>query len=357
MRNRSRSGFTLIELLVVIAIIAVLIALLLPAVQAAREAARRAQCVNNMKQIGLGIHNYHSTNNSFPLGASLQPNTWPFAQQNWSCWSAQALMLPYLEQQPLYSAINFNYAPVNGGVGYAVNSTAYESKIASFLCPSDGNAGTVGNNSYHASMGTSLYSTCGGDVSGLFGFQQTYSMADVKDGSSNTIAYCESLVGARSSNTPYRENSTETASSPWTGAPKSGACNSPELSDITSVGAATAITNIKSDIASCNTFMATANGNQRGNHWGCGAPGYSMCNTIIPPNGGGGQARWNACRIGCCAQAQHAHYQNSLSNHSGGANVLLGDGSVKFIKDSTAFQTWWALGTRGNGEVIDASSY
>ncbi len=101
-----RRGFTLIELLVVIAIIGVLIALLLPAVQAAREAARRSQCTNNLKQIGLGLHNYHSATNSFPLGASLGPYN-VGATDNWDCFSAQALMLPYLEQSALLQCRQF----------------------------------------------------------------------------------------------------------------------------------------------------------------------------------------------------------------------------------------------------------
>ena len=115
MRSRSQGGFTLIELLVVIAIIAVLIALLLPAVQSAREAARRAQCTNNLKQIGLGMHNYHSTYNTFPIGVSASRNTWnigkcgvgPSGLVTWNGWSAQSLLLPYLEATPVYNAINF----------------------------------------------------------------------------------------------------------------------------------------------------------------------------------------------------------------------------------------------------------
>src|SRR4051794_7660554 len=110
LKRVSRRAFTLIELLVVIAIIAVLIALLLPAVQAAREAARRAQCVNNLKQMGLALHNYHSAINSFPMGSSLNPWNVPGDADGWSGWSAQSLMLPYMEQSPIYNAINFNWA-------------------------------------------------------------------------------------------------------------------------------------------------------------------------------------------------------------------------------------------------------
>src|SRR5437660_6072179 len=108
---RRARGFTLIELLVVIAIIAVLIALLLPAVQSAREAARRAQCLNNLKQIGLGLHNYHSTHNSFPLSETA---AWQDAYgggyvSDWGTWSAHALLLGYMEGQPIYNSCNFNW--------------------------------------------------------------------------------------------------------------------------------------------------------------------------------------------------------------------------------------------------------
>jgi prepilin-type N-terminal cleavage/methylation domain-containing protein len=191
-------GFTLIELLVVIAIIAVLIALLLPAVQSAREAARRAQCVNNLKQIGLAMHNYHTSFGTFPMGSSLGPydlmnDTWA-----WNDWSAHALLLGYMEQNPLYNSVNFSIPPVawNGpGDATQAANTALLTRIASFLCPSDGKAGKSYINSYCGSMGSSIGYTTQSRSSGLFAMVTGHSIQDVTDGTSNTVAFSERLVG------------------------------------------------------------------------------------------------------------------------------------------------------------------
>ena len=152
MNRIERKGFTLIELLVVIAIIAVLIALLLPAVQAAREAARRAQCSNNLKQLGVALHNYHSAVGSFPMGSAIAYSD-PGVQTSWGTWSAQSLMLPYLEQTPVYNSINFDWTNWYD-VGAPINSTAWNMNVLSFYCPSDGQTGKFNNNNYFGSIGS-----------------------------------------------------------------------------------------------------------------------------------------------------------------------------------------------------------
>src|SRR5579871_2186766 len=215
-----RKGFTLIELLVVIAIIAVLIALLLPAVQAAREAARRTQCVNNLKQIGLALHNYHQVHNVFPMGCSsamwdavgdynVKQNFGPLAQ-----------MLPFLEKTQLYNAINFNWGceDSNTVLCYLINSTGQIPQVNSFLCPSDPNAwipdhnNTTNNCSYYACVGTTMtWGLIGNQApwtnlsaisinmpsTGLFTWQASYGIQSCIDGTSNTIAFSEACVGTQ----------------------------------------------------------------------------------------------------------------------------------------------------------------
>ena len=214
MGNSPRRGFTLIELLVVIAIIAVLIALLLPAVQSAREAARRAQCVNNLKQIGLALHNYIGSQGKLPPGIVTTTSNLPNEYSTWVAWSPQSMLLPYLEQQPLYNAANFSWACCwYGDQAHATNSTVIFTRIAGFLCPSDGSAGRDNINNYHASLGTGItrYNAPDGSTNGIFpvynnsGLSNCYGMSDVTDGTSNTIAFGEGLVGNGQNNT-YRGN-------------------------------------------------------------------------------------------------------------------------------------------------------
>ncbi len=366
MRIASKRGFTLIELLVVIAIIAVLIALLLPAVQAAREAARRSQCVNNLKQMGLALHNYHQATNSFPLGASLNALNGNGQASDygsfWNNWSAHAQLLQYMEGSPIYAACNFNLAPEwANNYGYLANSTATNTKINGFACPSDGNAnqqsstgaGLGSNNSYMASMGTSTigYPEATGNAanamqsSGLFAYQRSYSIASVLDGTSNTVAFSEEIADDQDGNFSKR---------PGKGTGGAGNLKAVYLLDVNTAGLAL----VQADILSCsNKYQSDGGGREGGGYrWACGAMGYTMFNTVIPPNGGG-TVKWGACRNNCCPQSRHADYVNASSFHPGGVNVLFADGSVRFVKNSIAMTVWWAIGTRAGGEIVSADAY
>jgi prepilin-type N-terminal cleavage/methylation domain-containing protein/prepilin-type processing-associated H-X9-DG protein len=360
-----RRGFTLIELLVVIAIIAVLIALLLPAVQAAREAARRAQCVNNLKQMGLAMHNYHTANNSFPPGAAASFTPFNPNCVAWMGWSAQAMMFGYMEQSALYNAINFMVDPMQSNGGNGMSDTARYAKVAMFLCPSDGNAGKTFLNNYYASTGTTTYTSntvsngnppnCNGGsqgASGMFAYAYSYSIADVTDGSSNTVAFSEGVVGDTNAVAPK---------------PRVTGINNDSLGGIANAqvfdasGFPTVTQNV---IQQCSSFYRTAAPGaglsiNKGWLWAWGADSMTMFNTIVPPSSS--QYNWGMCRFGCggCGtySADHSNYTNANSNHPGGANVLMGDGSVKFIKSTLALNVWWALGTRVGGEVLSADTY
>jgi len=362
-KRSSSRGFTLIELLVVIAIIAVLIALLLPAVQAAREAARRSQCVNNLKQIGLGMHNYHSSTNTFPLvGAVLPYSGAPgaFNTTRWSDWSAQAMLLPYMEQTQIYNSANFNWAPEwANNFGWVVNSTTSLTIINSFLCPSDGNAGKNGFiNSYCASQGTSSYGypegpnnseVSTGGSSGVFAYSRNYGLADITDGSSNTIAFSEWVVNNPLGRPPGRATGAQ-VSLKATGRLDVNVFNTP-------AAPLNALALVQADMQLCSaSFLSGQQGNGPGSTWATGAMGYTLFNTIVPPNGGG-NVLWQACRNGCCNQSQHADYNVATSKHAGGVNIMMADGSVRFAKNTIAYMTWWGLGTRTNGETISSDAY
>jgi prepilin-type N-terminal cleavage/methylation domain-containing protein/prepilin-type processing-associated H-X9-DG protein len=338
-----RRGFTLIELLVVIAIIAVLIALLLPAVQAAREAARRAQCVNNLKQIGLGLHNYHQTNDKFPIGGSCTCTTCGVGTSCpiWSGMSAQAQMLGYMEQQQIYNAINFNVAGPGGD--FNSNQTAMYTKINTFLCPSDPNAGSNQSpnlNSYRASTGTTS-TTYATQTTGLFSYGTCYGVRDAMDGTSNTVAFAEQLVGYAS--TPlYRGNGINSVG---------GVIG---YADVEQAGTATLM---GGDLQTCNTAFLANSGilGSSGHWWIVGTMGNTMFNTVVPPSST--QYAWANCKKTGGGELEGESYSNSSSNHSGGANFLFADGSVKFIKSSISMTTYWSIGTRANGEVISADAF
>jgi len=358
MRFRAKRGFTLIELLVVIAIIAVLIALLLPAVQAAREAARRAQCINNLKQLGLGVHNYLQSIGTFPIGQSMGGVNKGTDYQWWADWSAQAMLLPYIEQGPIYNAINFNFAGDNldGTVAHAANSTVWNTTINVFLCPSDpGGLSGPHNNNYYGSVGTTLLRAIDPDYTGFFAKHQAHTVASITDGTSNTIAFSEGLVG--NSQVP-RSLSVDAVSA---NSIFDGSGSTPGIADAWSTvpaGTAPPGPTVLAGLQACSAAIKQGSNitNSRGTRWGFGDVGYTLFHTIVPPNSK--QYAWGSCRPDCggCGP-ENNNFTNASSFHPGGVNCTMGDGSVKFIKDTVDMRVWWGLGTRADGEVISADSY
>jgi prepilin-type N-terminal cleavage/methylation domain-containing protein/prepilin-type processing-associated H-X9-DG protein len=375
-RSSPTRAFTLIELLVVIAIIAVLIALLLPAVQAAREAARRSQCTNNLKQLGLGLHNYHTSINSFPPGGC---TTFGGGNNNlWGAWSPHAMLLPYLEQQPLYSSINFAWEIQNNSTGMGINATAIGTKINSFLCPSSikvpATQGFIYNmplpgyylpgNNYFFATGSSMMWRC--DAGATFNGQACYpnglfcvggsgyGISDIIDGTSNTIAAGEWRTGDFNDqqlsiqdfvgNQNYsdwgassRDLIVPTANLPLGGADVQTALNQCAQSWMSMTG----------------SFGTNGQRSWNGSYWAMGMYSYSLGNLVVPPN-----STYPYCEFWSTNADWDAGGFIGLSSfHPGGANIMMADGSVRFLKSSVAWLTLWQLGSRAQGEVVSSDSY
>jgi prepilin-type N-terminal cleavage/methylation domain-containing protein/prepilin-type processing-associated H-X9-DG protein len=362
-----RRGFTLIELLVVIAIIAVLIALLLPAVQSAREAARRTQCVNNLKQIGLALHNYHQAHGVFAMGCS--SGMWDTVpdynvKQNLS---VHALILPFLEQTQVYNAINFNWGCEDSTtvLCYVINSTGTNAQINAFICPSDPNAGvpdhnnTTNTNNYYASVGTTMtWGLIGRQApylnmqsatatainmpsTGLFTWQASYGIQHCTDGTSNTIAFSEAAVGTQNERPLQRLIGLQGVQIPFTSMIYDAQTNVPLVQSV---------------IQLCQqAYQSGSSGYvdlQRGENWAHGSMAMAMFNTVVTPNAYADT--WTHCGLNASSRAV---LSNADSYHSGGVNTMMGDGSVRFVKNSINPLTWYALGTKGGNEVISADSY
>jgi len=311
-----RRAFTLIELLIVIAIIAVLIGLLLPAVQSAREAARRIQCVNNLKQIGLGLHNYYDTHTALP-GAYLDYNSTKF--------SALSQILPYVEQSPMFNALNFMVI-----FSDPMNSTILNAKVSGFMCPDDPIntlEASGAQTNYMACMGSGVVwqSASGPNAgmpapNGVFYGNSATTFAAITDGLSNTALFSEREVA--DGNNAIVSPKTDVFFSPLAPTTADQAAQMCQAVDIY-------------DLA--NQFPLFM-----------GAPwinGQHVFQTITGPN-------TRSCGFFTILRAT----MPPSSRHPGGVNVLFGDGSVKFVKDTVSIPAWRATGTRAGGEVISADA-
>jgi prepilin-type N-terminal cleavage/methylation domain-containing protein/prepilin-type processing-associated H-X9-DG protein len=298
-----RSAFTLIELLVVIAIIAILIGLLVPAVQKVRESAARLQCENNLKQIGLAMHSYHDSYKRLPPGGDA------------NSFSAQAYLLPYIEQGPLFKTINFASAPVSTG-----NSLPDAQPVPVYACPSDPQdslpAGMSGNN-YVWNYGSDIrfFSS---NTRGVFMFGNTkVTLLGITDGTSNTAAFCERRRGDFNN-----------------------AVVTPETDLMTPPGSPTTPDEA---VTICNTFDATNPLYQWRSDFGAywiQALHWTLYQHVNLPNTRG------------CAFPPANCAMSANSGHTGGVNLLLCDGSVRFVADGMSMSTWRALGTRNGGETL-----
>lgn len=322
MNRPVRQAFTLIELLVVIAIIAILIGLLLPAVQKVRSAAARIKCQNNLKQIGLALHNYEGVYRCFP--SSHWRKTWPLDPTNPAGhfrWSCLAQLTPFLEQSNVYNALDLTVPLYGGGaiqpeaIPFPQNRSALSIMVPTFLCPSDTEQPPVperGPSNYVACVGSNI----DGDAAvgnGLFFQNSKVKFADVLDGTSNTAAFSESTLGVGGPN---------------------------------QVGTSGDVTllykNVRTTLTSSECDASTELVTNRGHLWADGAYNCGLYNHVLAPNS----------PTMDCVRHSNPGWKAARSRHEGGVNLLLADGSVRFISNTIALGTWQALGTRAGGEVF-----
>lgn len=327
--NRRRPGFTLIELLVVISIIMILIGLALPAVHQSREAARRTRCANNLRQFGLGMHNYAANYGVYPISST----NWYSTNGNYSIHSR---LLPYLDLGAVYAMINYEVEsypmeqvegafPANQATLLAIHATAYTTQVGLFLCPSDGGAFRAAGNNYRGCTGVgphgnlSIYHPDGGV--GIFPEVIVVGPANVRDGLANTAAFSERLRGTGDVQAadPARDAYHWAA---W-------ANNHDQLLRVCRASAR----------PGQMSFVFS------GKWWFWMGRERVQYNHAQPPNG----------PIPDCLAAHYhtaAGMITARSLHGGGVNLLTADGAVHFVGDGIAPPIWWALGTRAGGEIV-----
>ena len=342
-KRRSLSGFTLIELLVVIAIIAVLIALLLPAVQQAREAARRTQCKNNLKQIGLAMHNYMSNHTVLPFGKG---PSYAGGPPVYARWSQHAMILPFIDQAPLYATMDFNYPPETPGMGgvvafmpqftnaTGVNAIASRTVIPGFMCPSDPPPSDPwqAQNNYVGNQGGWLCDRgdapgAASDVSpaevqtGVFYWLSRCSAASFTDGMSQTVMFSEKVRGQGTAN------------------PKS---------DLFVIPPQTSLAATYSTCQGINPLTATPLTSKWGYSWVMGENCCTQYNHVATPNslscGGTGFTG---------SMTNMAMQVSAGSRHTGGVHAMMADGAIRFVSDNIDLNVWRALGTRNGGEPVN----
>lgn len=332
----NRDGFTLIELLVVIAIVAVLVGMLLPAVQKAREAGARAKCQNNQKQQGLALNNYHSVHGVFP--------TLMVTSDGLSQFSIQAALLPYIEQENLKQLIDFNQRLFFLVAGQARLNTAQaaaaQTIVRSFLCPSDSQgpefsqfqsrfgADALAGSNYVVNTGSGT-DTCYDlryPTDGVFWYNSTLGFRDLLDGSSNTLLMSETLMGT----------GTDDRNIPAPIDPRRQAGSISNLASPNSAGPG-----IVPSLSETLCARATRWVGDRGVAWIWGNQPQTTFSTYMPPNS----------PLPDCT-AHGLGWYKAASKHAGGVNVVLCDGSVRFVNDRISLNTWRALSTAMGAEII-----
>ncbi len=339
---RGRRGFTLIELLVVIAIIAVLIALLLPAVQVARETARRLQCINNLRQLGLAMHNYHQALDTLPFGD---------LTYSWCDFSSNAMLLPYLEQGSLYNAINFAAQLLPANPGCLQNTTVQYATVGVMSCPSDGLdrlTSATGHSNYAPNAGSdpAIYSRTTSPWVGPFpvvsigsidvDLRHVVNFRSITDGLGQTAAYSERVKGIGNVLVAQPSDAVKPSSALYQGQASWAAGGPQTFWQNCNAGGA------RLGLAAMNQFLPS------GSAWYSGHASCTSYTHVMPPD------TWS-CEYDTGYQPNGA--MTASSRHAGGVNVLFCDGGVRFVKSTISPPTWWALGSMAGGEILSADSY